>query len=99
MSQIIEKSLEELESRYKTLSQRGSILTQEKLRIDAAQVENKRTLKSIMEECKKNNWDPDTIQEDIRRAKEVFKIKLDNYEADLDAAEIILKPMLKELSL
>ena len=98
MSQSEEISLEDLESKYKTLTQRGNLLAQDKVRIDAAQAENKRTLKTVMEECKKSGWNPDTIQEDIRRAKEVFKIKLDTYEADLNVAETILKPMLKEIA-
>ena len=99
MSQANDVSLEELETRYKTLTQRGNILSQDKVRVEAAQAENKRTLKNIMEECKKNNWDPNTIQEDIRRAKEVLSLKIDNYETDLNAADIILKPMLKEIEL
>jgi archaellum component FlaC len=97
MSQSLEE-LEKLESRYKAIVQRVNSLSQDKLRIDAAQAENKRTLKNVMEECKKNNWDPDTIQEDIRRAMDVFKIKCDNLDADLDAAEAILRPMLKEIA-
>lgn len=97
MSQTNNISLEDLETRYKTLTQRGGILSQDKVRVDAAQTENKRTLKNIMEECKKNNWDPNTIQDDIRRAKEVLSLKLDNYESELNAAEVILRPMLKEI--
>ena len=97
MSQTNNISLEDLETRYKTLTQRGGILSQDKVRVDAAQTENKRTLKNIMEECKKNNWDPNTIQDDNRRAKEVLSLKLDNYESELNAAEVILRPMLKEI--
>jgi len=98
MAQLEDQNLEELESRFKALSQRGNSLSQDKLRIDAAQAENKRTLKNIIEECKKLGYNPDTIQEDMRRSKEVFRIKLDNYEVDLNAAENILRPMLKEIS-
>jgi archaellum component FlaC len=93
-----EPDIEELELRYKSLLSRGNNLSQDKIRIDAAQSENKRTLKTLIEECKKLGYNPDTIQEDIRRSKEVLVIKLDNYKADLDVAESILKPMMKEIS-
>jgi len=92
-----EKTVEELEAEYKQLNQKREAVNQGKMQVVAELGATKRDLKATMEECKKAGFDPDNIQEEVRRSKEVLSIKLDNYRADLATAEAQLKPMLKEI--
>lgn len=94
---MAEKTIEEIEAEYKLLNQRRDAVNQGKMQVVAELNTTKRDLKATMEECKKAGFDPDNIQEEVRRSKEVLAIKLDNYKADLAAAESQLKPMLKEI--
>ena len=98
MVTVAEKSVEELDAQYKQLSQKRETLTTAKVQIEAELNARKRILKEVMEDCKKAEVNPDNIQEDLRRMTEVLHIKMDNYAAEIDAAEAIMKPMLKELA-
>jgi hypothetical protein len=90
-------SIEDIDARYKALLKRRDEVQKNKLLLEAELGTRKRALKEAMEECKKAGFNPDNLPEEIQRAKEVLAIKLDNLSADLDAAESIMKPMLKEI--
>ncbi len=91
-------SIEDLDERYKRLVQRRDTLQQNKNRIEAELEARKRNLKAQMEAAKKEGFNPDLLPEEIRRSEEVLILKLDNFEAELDEAERILKPMLEEIN-
>ena len=92
------QTIEELEVEYKLLNQRRDAIIQKKMQVEAELGSTRRDLKATMEECKKSNIDPDNIQEEIRRAREVLDLKISSYNADITAAENQLKPMMKEIS-
>lgn len=92
-----EKTIDQLDVEYKTLSARRNKLVSDKLRVEAECNTRKRLLKEAMAECKEAGFDPNNLQEEIRRAKEVLTIKMDNFRTELDASEEIIKPMLREI--
>lgn len=92
-----DKNIEDIDARYKALLKRRDALQQSKVLVEAELAARKRALKEAMEECKKAGFNPDNLQDEIHRAKEVLAIKLDNFAADLDAAEAIMGPILKEV--
>jgi len=91
------KGVEDIDARYRALIKRRETTHQNKVRVEAELQARKRALKEAMGACEKAGWDPNNLQEEVRRAREVLDIKMDNFEADLDTADNILKPMLKEI--
>jgi DNA repair exonuclease SbcCD ATPase subunit len=89
--------IEDLDEKYKRLSRRRDSLQQDKTRIEAELEARKRALKSQMEAAKKEGYNPDNLQEDIRKNEEILALKLDNFEAELADAERVMKPMLEEI--
>jgi ribosome recycling factor len=92
-----DKGIEDVDVRFKTLLKRKETVQQSKVQVEAELSARKRALKEAMEACKKAGYDPDNLQDEISRAKEVLAIKLDNFSADIDAAEAAMRPMLKEI--
>ena len=92
-----DKTIEQLDTDYKALTSRREQLVQNKVRVEAELAARKRSLKEAMDECKKAGFDPNNLQEEIRKAKEVLSIKMDNFRAELEASEEIIKPMLREI--
>ena len=90
-------SIEDLDTKYKNLCQRRDLLQRDKDRIEAELEARKRALKTQMEAAIKDGFNPDTLQEDIKRSEEVMTLKLGNFEAELNEAEKAIKPMLDEL--
>jgi chromosome segregation ATPase len=93
-----EASVEELENRFKTLNQRRETLQQNKMQIEAELSSRKRELRNLMKQAEEAGFDPSNLKEEIRRLKQVLTVKLDTFQADLEAAEKIIQPMLKEIS-
>ena len=93
MTAAADESIEELETKYKGLVQRRSDLQRDKDKIEATLEAHRRTLKGLLEQARKEGFDPDNIQEEIKRAKEVLVLKINTFSADLDEAEKIMKPM------
>lgn len=93
-----EKTTDQLDVEYKALSARRNKLVSDKLRVEAECNTRKRLLKEAMAECKEAGFDPNNLQEEIRRAKEVLTIKMDNFRTELDASEEMIKPMLREIA-
>jgi hypothetical protein len=89
--------IEDLDEKYKRLTQRRDLLQKDKNRIEAELEARRRNLKTQMEAAKKEGFNPDNLKEDIRKAEEVLALKLDNFEAELDEAERVMRPMLDEI--
>jgi chaperonin cofactor prefoldin len=94
---INDKDIEDLVARYENLSARRSELIQNKVKIETVLTERRRTLKKVMDEATEAGLDPNKIQEEVQRAKEVVMMKIDNCEVELTEGENILRPMLKEI--
>lgn len=91
------ENAEDIDVRYKRLTEKREALLTQKIKLDAELAARRKALKEIMEECKKNGFDPDTLSEDLKKMKEVLLVKLDVFEADLNDAESQIKPLLKEI--
>ncbi len=91
------KAIDDLDEKYKRLSRRRDSLQQDKTRIEAELEARKRALKNQMEAAKREGYNPDNLQEDIRKNEEILALKLDNFEAELADAERVMKPMLEEI--
>jgi len=89
--------IDDLDEKYKRLTQRRDTLQKDKNRIEAELEARKRNLKTQMEAAKKEGFNPDNLKEDIRRSEEILVLKLDNFEAELDEADRTMKPMLEEI--
>lgn len=97
MTDKTETAIEDLDAKYKRLTQRRDSLQKDKNRIEAELEARRRNLKTQMEAAKKEGFNPDNLREDIRKSEEVLALKLDNFEAELDDAERVMKPMLDEI--
>ena len=89
--------MSDIEERYEKLSTRIASLEQTKMKLDAELDAKKRVLRSSMEDCKKAGFNPDTIDDEIKKLKEVLVVKLDVLEADVASAEDQMRPMMKEI--
>lgn len=85
------------EARYKDLVTRADAVNNAKIRLEAKRDSARSQLKEAMDEAKEAGLDPNNIEEEVQKAQQVLTIKLDNFQADVEAAEAIAKPMLKEL--
>ena len=91
------ETIAELEIRYNSAVERRDRLKQDKTTIEAELSARQRSLRKLMDECRAAGFDPDNLQEEIRKGAEVVKLKLDTFVADLEAGEKIMKPMLEEI--
>lgn len=94
-----DRTIEQLETEYKAANADREALVSAKMRLEAELGTRKRQLSEELEQFRKEfpNMDPNNLPEEIRRRKEVFAIKLDNYKTELAAARDMVNPMLKEL--
>lgn len=90
--------IEDLDEKYKRLTQRRDKLQRDKDRIEAELEARKRNLRTQMEAAKKEGFNPDNLRDDIKRSEEILALKLDNFEAELVEAERVMKPMLDEIN-
>jgi chromosome segregation ATPase len=93
-----EVTVEELDSRFKLLNQRREVVQQNKIKIEAELNSRKRELKSLMKQAEDAGYDPANLKDEIKRMKQVLVVKLDAFQADLEAAEKMIQPMIKEIS-
>lgn len=93
----MEMTNEEIETQYKLLEERRQICIQNKMKIEAELEARKRELRSIMEEVKKEGYDPDNLPEEVKKAKEILITKMQILASDLDHAESVIKPMLESI--
>jgi hypothetical protein len=87
----------DLEKRQKELLAERDSLLEAKNRITAEEAVRKRHLKEKMEAAKKLGFDPNTLADDIKKAKEIAAVKQETFAAELSAAEKILRPMLEAI--
>lgn len=84
-------------SDFKELMTRHQELTTIKMKADAELEARKRALRTAMEECTNDGYDPNTLDDEIKKTEEVLQVKLKIFRADLDTAEEQLRPMMKEI--
>ena len=89
--------IEAQDRRYKALLARRDALRDSKAQIEAELGARRRRLKDLMDEAKAAGFDPNNLQEEISKGSEVLRVKLDNFEAEIDAGEKELRPMLEEI--
>lgn len=89
--------VEDIDARYKNLSARKDVLQRNKDKIEAELEARQRSLKNLLDEARKDGYNPANLKEEIQRAEEVLIIKLDNFETELNEAEQSIEPMMKEL--
>lgn len=89
--------VEALDERYRKLTSRRDLLQQDKARIEATLDARRKDLKGLLDEARREGFDPDNLKEEVRRAKEILRLKLDNFGAELNEAESMMSPMLKEI--
>lgn len=94
---MAESTVEDLERTHKACVQKRQALETAKARVDAELSARKKALKEAMEDCKKDGFNPDTIEQDIKHLKQVVSVKLETFAADLSSAEEQMKPLLKEV--
>ena len=91
------ESVQDLEARHRSLMERLGALRVEKGTIEAELEARRRALKRSMDECRAAGYDPDNLREEIRRDTEVVKVKLDTLQADIEAGEKIVRPLVEEI--
>lgn len=87
----------DLENRYKTLVRRREALALNKAKVDQELASRKKALKENLEACKAAGFNPETLEDDIKKSTEILSLKLDAFEKDLDSADQILTPMVRDL--
>jgi DNA repair exonuclease SbcCD ATPase subunit len=92
-----ELDIEVLEIKYKQLIKRKESLQKNKSDVSAELAARRRELQKLMDECKEMGFDPNNLGEEIRKHAEILSLKVDNFEADIDMAEKVLRPMLEEI--
>jgi septal ring factor EnvC (AmiA/AmiB activator) len=92
-----DQPIEELERRHKSLTERRDELQRGKDKVEAELSAHKRSLKALMDKARKEGFDPDNLQEEVRKLTRVVSVKQDTFEAELTTAEKILRPMLQEI--
>jgi hypothetical protein len=98
MSDIVIDEVQRLEEKASKLSTRVEALEKAKLAIEAERDARKRALKALMDECKKElGIDPNDLEDEIKKSKEVLSVKLQIIERDVEVAEKVLIPMLAEI--
>jgi len=97
MSHQHDHDIEAMDTEYKRLVSRRDVLQQDKARIEATLDARRKDLKNLLDQARKDGFDPDNLKEEIRRAKEVLRLKLDNFNTELEEASSMMEPMLREI--
>lgn len=88
------KSLTEL---WTALSERRARLASNKVKVEAELAARKNNLRRLMDECVAAGYDPNNLKEEIASQAEILRVKLNTMDADLTAAEGMMRPMLEEI--
>ena len=97
MSTITDKDIEGIVAQYETLVTKRDNLSQNKVKLEAELSARKRALKKVMDETREAGYDPEKIKEELQRAEEVVRLKMEVFKTELEEGENIIRPMLKEL--
>lgn len=90
-------SIEQIESDWKATKARIDKCEKDRTKLQTHLDREKKDLKEKMHQCKVLGVDPDNIQEEARKAEEVFRIKMSNCNEDLKVAEEIMAPLIREI--
>lgn len=86
-------STDDLENLYKSLVQRRDAAQRLHDVIEAEYNARKRQLKEKLDQARKDGFDPDKMQEEIKHNKEVIALKINTLAAEIDEAEKLMRPM------
>lgn len=90
--------VEDLLKKANELASRRESLVQGKAKVEGQLSQLQKELKKCMDEAKEEGYDPNDLKEELKKAVEVAEIKLNNLEADIEAGEKILSPMLNKIN-
>ena len=90
-------NIEVIEARAKSLMSRRNSVQKDVDRLSAVRDEKRRNLKETLTSCTDAGFNPSTLAADIDHMSQVIMTKMDVCEADLDASEKIIRPMLCEI--
>lgn len=91
-------NVDDLVAKYTKLSSVQKKLESDITIINSELSARKNALKRIMDEARAEGFDPNNLEEEIRRRQEVAKVKLDTWESELKDATKIVEPMLREVN-
>ncbi len=94
---MADKTVEEIESEWKALKARVDRNESNRTKLQTHLDMKKKELKDLIASCKAMGVDPEKIQDEVRRAKEVLSTKMDVLAADLKASEDMIAPLLREM--
>jgi hypothetical protein len=98
MSPVInDKDIEDIIAKYEGLVSRREALSQGVVKVETVLTERRRALKKVMDEAIAAGIDPNKVQEELQRLREVLDLKVNNFAVELEAGENLLRPMLKEV--
>lgn len=89
---------DDLVARHNKLSAEQKRLEADVTMINSELSARKNALKRLMDEAKAEGFDPNNLEEEIRRRQEVAKVKLDTWESEIKDATKIIEPMLREVN-
>ena len=87
----------DIEMRYKKLSERRDQLKLDHGTVIANLEISQKNLKKYMSECRELGFDPNNLETEIIRLRNIIELKMNTLEADLEAGEKIIKPMLDDI--
>ncbi len=87
----------DIDAKASKLKARCAEIEKAKLAVEAELNSRKRALKNLMDECRKEGYDPNTLEEDIRHNRQVLMVKMELLEKDVETAEKTLAPMMTEI--
>jgi len=87
----------DIEIRYKKLSERRDQLKLDHGTVTAHLEARQKNLKKYMDECRELGFDPNNLETEIIRLRSIIELKMNTFEADLEAGEKIVKPMLEDI--
>jgi chromosome segregation ATPase len=97
VSEIDKVSFDEIEQRYREITERIEKAKNGKMKVDAELHTRKRHLREAMDEAKEAGFDPDSLSSEIQKTKEILITKMDLIQNDLDRTEEKLTPMVRSI--
>lgn len=89
--------LNSLIKRSQELNERRNDLNNKNNLIQAELTARRRQLQQVMKEVTDEGLNPNDLKDEIASATEIAEMKLNSLSADLDTAEKIITPLLKEI--
>lgn len=89
--------VDEIIKTHKDLSARRDKIVENKNRIEAELKVARRELEKAMNEAREEGFDPNNLEEDLKREVEIITIKLNTVKTDIEIGEKIIEPILKNI--